>query len=136
MPQPIIDKVFNDLEEIKFSGLVSLFNNNDALIDKRLEEIVALSKKRFLLAKTHVLTNGKLLTFKRFESLHKSGLDRLAIDNYYSDKPVLNKPIADFIKEFNASPYRDTVDIKVYMRYKNEVLDSRAGNSPNKKSAS
>jgi radical SAM protein with 4Fe4S-binding SPASM domain len=133
MPQSVLDKIFNDLREIDFGGIVSLYNNNEPLIDKRLEDIIQQSKKMIPKAKTLVISNGKLLTFKRFESLHLSGLDSLVIDNYYTDKRALNKPVADFVEEFKHSSYAKTVNVKIYLRYKYDVLDSRGGNSPNKK---
>jgi len=132
MSQEIIDKIIHDLREVGFKGLISLFNNNEPLIDKRLESIIQQCKKELPEAKIQILTNGKLLTFKRFESLYLSGLDSLVIDNYYSDKPVLNRPVVEFVKEYNNSKYRSLTNVKIYMRYKDEVLDSRGGNSPNK----
>ncbi len=133
MSPEIFSKIIKDLKALKFNGLVSLFNNNEPLIDKRLESFIAECKREIPDAKTAILTNGKLLTFKRFQSLYDAGLDALVIDNYYQKEAVLNGPIKRFVEDFKKSDFQNKINISIFLRYQHEILSSRAGNAPNKK---
>ena len=135
MPEEIFNKIIDNLVELNFTGMISLFNNNEPLIDKRLEKFVKICKDRLPKAKTEIITNGSLINFKRFEDLYLAGLDSLVIDNYYKDenKPELVNAVKKFMQEFEASPYKNKMYIPVFMRFQKEILTNRAGNAPNKK---
>lgn len=133
--EKIFEKILDDLTKLKFRGLISLFNNNEPLIDKRLEKFISLCKRKVPEAKTEIMTNGKLLSYDRFVSLYNVGIDSISIDNYYKTSPALNNPVNKFVKAFRGSSYEDFIDIPIQLRFQEEILSNRAGNAPNKNNA-
>lgn len=135
MSEEIYDKILADLKTVNFTGMISLFNNNEPMIDKRLESFIKLAKTELPKATVEIISNGSLINVKRFNDMFEAGLDSLVIDNYYKDekRPTLTRSMQKLIEDIKTSPWKDRVYVPVYMRYQQEVLTNRAGNAPNKK---
>lgn len=126
----IIELLIKNLTEIGFNGLISIFNNNEPLIDKRLPKIVALLSEKLPNARTEIYTNGKLLTFDLAQELWDKGLDSLVIDCYYTSKADKNK-LASFCKQYRNSQYSKSRNITINYINKNIKRTNRGGEAPN-----
>ncbi len=121
--------MIEQLKEINYSGLISLFSNNEPLLDKRIVELCKITKEALPEAFLYLYTNGSLLTIDKLEALMKH-LDKLIIDNY-NDKRELIKPVRKIYEYCSEkSIYFDKVEI--YMRRQNEHLTTRAGQAQNR----
>ena len=133
MSNLLFEKIINNLSEIKFEGRLSLYNNSEALLDERIFEFISLARKKLPYALLEIKTNGILLNEKNFIELYNSGLDKLCI-NDYTPSGKLSKRISKLkTKILSTERFRKTNNLEIYGRLNNEVLGSRAGNSPNKK---
>lgn len=128
----IINKIANELGNLNFSGRISLYNNNEPLMDERLEEIIQVFRNKVPNSYITILTNGILLKEYHF-GLFNSGLNKLSINNY-NNQAKLIKPIANFIDKYNLSSEetKENSNIEVIYRNKYKELSNRAGNNKNK----
>ena len=130
--QKMTDEFFysliEQLEAMRYKGYLSLFSNNEPLLDKRICRFVSDARKRLPDARLALFTNGILLTEEIFVQLINQ-LDYLVIDNY-SDEMELIPSVAKVVSKYR---YVDSpCDIKVYIRKKTQVLSSRGGEAPNR----
>lgn len=126
----VIERLGNELQNYSFEGILSLFNNNEPLIDRRLPDIVAFFRKKAPRANIRIMTNGILINIKVVEQLIKAGISYIHINNY-NEKNEFIPSVSKFINDFSISKFKDSINVVVTMRYKNEVLHNRGGNSPN-----
>lgn len=122
MNDELLHKIIKDLKEIGYTGEVSLFSNNEPLIDQFIVERCEYAAKELPNARHILFTNGKLLTKEKYARLCDC-LDQLVINNY--DWQIPNK-LQDILKDD-----RDNVLLK--MRRTNEIISTRGGNAPNRK---
>lgn len=127
--QELINKIGNELENYSFSGMLSLFNNNEPLIDKRLPDIVEFFRKKVPRAYIKILTNGKLVNIDIIKKLAKAGIDYIGINNYCIDNKLI-PPVERFVNDYSRFDIKD-VKIEISIRNKNAILHNRAGTSPN-----
>lgn len=113
--------------EINYTGVISLFSNNEPLIDKRIFEFIKYAKENLPNATHALFTNGLLLTPQKYLMLTEM-LDYLVIDNY-NDELQLNPQI----NEIHGSVYDRYNGCKVLVqnRKKNQILLNRGTLSPN-----
>lgn len=132
MSEELFIKIINDLSELNYKGMLSLFDNNEPFLDKRILKFFKIAKEKLPDAFHYIMTNGLVVTLDDYIESCKY-LDMFLIDNY-NDNGELNsntKIIYDFCIK-NPEYNKKTV---ILMRSKNEFLTSRAGNSPNRKSS-
>lgn len=127
MEDSLFKKIISDLEEIEYSGVLSLFSNNEPLIDKRIFDYIAYAKEKLPNATHALFTNGLLLTREKYFSLTEL-LDYLVIDNY-NDDLKLNQKVQDIVDSVE-DEYRGC-KVFVQNRKKNQVLLNRGTLSPN-----
>lgn len=135
MSEPVFSGIADQLRDMGYSGTVSLYHNNEPLLDERLPFLVREIKEKVVRAKVSIWTNGILLSYARLKELHSNGLargDSLVIDDY-SYTRELSPRIARLLKEIKATNIENEMDIKVWIRDKNAILTNRAGRAPNKK---
>lgn len=127
MEEELFKKIINDLVEINYTGVISLFSNNEPLIDKRIFGFIKYAKENLPNATHALFTNGLLLTPQKYLMLIEM-LDYLVIDNY-NDELQLNPQI----KEIHGSTYDRYNGCKVLVqnRKKNQILLNRGTLSPN-----
>ena len=123
--------IIDELSAINYDGYLSLFSNNEPLIDPRMMNFLKYARTRLPNAKHALFTNGLLLTREKYLELIKY-LDYLIIDNY-SDEFELMDNIKE-LQEIDISQYGNC-EVRVEVRRKNQVLSSRGGLAPNKKDA-
>lgn len=129
MEDALFKKIINDLVEIEYSGVLSLFSNNEPLIDKRILDYIAYAKEKLPKARHALFTNGLLLTREKYISLTQL-LDYLVIDNYNDDLKI-NQKVQD-IMDCKEDEYRGC-KVVVQNRKKNQVLLNRGTLSPNQR---
>jgi len=93
MSDSLLQKIALELEELKFSGTILLFSNNEPLLDDRIIEVCRLFRNKAQRAKIKISTNGILLNKKIYLGLFDAGLDELLIDNY-NDNLKLIGPVS------------------------------------------
>jgi len=135
MSDQLIQKIALELAVENYSGSIALFLNNEPLIDRRISQIVSIFRKSCPNAEIVLSTNGSLLTAERFFSLFDSGLSRLIINNY-NDKGKFTDKISSALDQILSSEHgklqeymQNTV---ILLKNKDEILNSRAGEAPNK----
>lgn len=129
MTEELFIKIIDELSMQDYSGYVSLFSNNEPLLDNRIFDFIGYATKKLPNAIHALFTNGILLDEKKFNILI-SQLDLLFIDNY-NDELTLNKNIKPLLEKYSTED--NNCKIVVYIRRKNEVLLNRGGLAPNKK---
>lgn len=128
MSNNLLHKIAKELCDIDYSDQILLFTNNEPLLDRRIIEIVKLFRLSCPNADIKILTNGILITDKLIKQLFSNGLSSLIINNY-SDGKRLIKSVENIIS--HAQEYKE-YNIMISIRNKNEILTTRAGQSPNK----
>lgn len=133
MTDELFRKIIDELSEIKYSGIISLYSNNEPFLDERIIEFHKYAHEKLPYAYFRLYTNGLPLTFSKFMEIMPF-LDELRIDNY-NDKKEFNTPelekIYSYLQENEEIRRRVTFDFRLL----NEVLSSRGGLASNKKNA-
>lgn len=125
-------KVIMDLKEWNYDGLISLYVNNEPLIDKRIVELHRYVREHLPKCKVKFFTNGTLLTMEKFRELIPY-IDYMVINNYGTTMklhPNIQKIVSEVRshkEEYNGK------EIVINIRYIKDVLTNRAGEAPNKK---
>lgn len=125
LPETTFKKIIDQLEEMNFSGRVSLFEINEPLTDERIFDLLTYATTKLSLAWHFMTTNGDILTKEKIDRLFSCGLDALNICSYdeaslQRTKEIL-KNITSYknkIRHFNRSNHRF-------------ITDNRAGNLSN-----
>lgn len=128
MSETLFDRILEQLHQMDYHGYLSLFSNNEPLLDNRLLTFLAKARQQVPHAKLCLFTNGTLLTEKKFEALIGL-LDYLTIDNYSDDLQLLPS-----VKR-SIQPYMDRTfpcRVRVFIRRKTQILSSRGGEAPNR----
>jgi MoaA/NifB/PqqE/SkfB family radical SAM enzyme len=129
MDTDLFNSLIAQLAALQYDGIISLFSNNEPLLDRRIADFCAIARQELPNANHVLYTNGKLLTTELFENLMKY-LDVLVIDNY-DNQMKLQEPVKTIAELCLTNPtYAEKVQI--YMRRKDEVLSTRAGGAPNR----
>ena len=135
----VFEEAINQLADLRYNGRVAFHNNNEPLIVKDLARYVEIATRKLTAVREfHISTNGLALTREKGLQLLEAGINRFTI-NVYNDE--LTAPLPDRIEEFKkivTEHNRDQQDsrqilLEVHRRLENEILDNKAGHSPNKK---
>jgi radical SAM protein with 4Fe4S-binding SPASM domain len=84
-----IHKILENLKSLQYRGRISWYNINEPLMDRRMAEILRLTREYCPQAFISLATNGDLLDANLYHSLKASGLDALGI-SIYDDKTFEN----------------------------------------------
>jgi radical SAM protein with 4Fe4S-binding SPASM domain len=80
-----IERIVANLKRLKFRGRISWFWINEPLLERRMLEILKLTRKHCPRAFLSLITNGDLLTDDKYKELRSNGLDALGV-SIYDDK--------------------------------------------------
>lgn len=129
MTMELFKKIIDNLEKMNFSGNISLFSNNEPLLDDRIIEFHKYAWEHLPKAKHCLYTNGTLLNLEKFKSLIQY-LDFMTIDNYNDDLQVNDslKEVYEYIQTHEEIKHK----VNFWIRKQNEILLSRGGQAPNK----
>lgn len=126
MEWDLFKKIIDELSEMNYSGRISLFSNDEPLLDDRIFDFIEYAKKKLPNAYHSLFTNGILLDDEKYKRLINS-LHYLRINNY-NDKLEVNDNIRKIIdKHYEERGCRVVIEV----RRKNQVLLNRGGLSPN-----
>ena len=129
MEESVFKNIIDQLAELNYAGRLSIFSNNEPLLDKRIIEFHKYARGKLPNARMHLYTNGTLLNKELFLQL-VDYLDELIVDNYNQELQLIpaSKMIIEYAKE--------NPDIKekvtIVLRKPNEILTSRGGDAPNR----
>lgn len=124
--------IIEQLADLHYDGVVSLYSNNEPLLDSRIPKLLQITRQRLPDAFILFYTNGLLLTSQLLPILLEN-TDFLYI-NCYTETNALSehlRPIQDFFIQNQVSPAK----VEIHIRNKNEYLSTRAGNAPNRATA-
>ena len=128
MDENLFKFIIEQLNILNYSGYLSLFSNNEPLLDGRIFDFIDYAKSRLPNATHALYTNGTLLDKEKFLRLIKS-LDMLIIDNYNDNFQLmlnLQKILdSDIPKDFPCK-------VEISMRKKNQILNTRGSKAPNR----
>jgi radical SAM protein with 4Fe4S-binding SPASM domain len=135
MSEQLIHKIAEELAVENYSGSIALFLNNEPLIDKRISQIVGIFRKSCPKNEIFLSTNGSLLTAELYLSLFDSGLSHLIINNYnnkrgFTDK--IGKALEQILSSGHGKLHEYMENTVILLKNKDEILNSRAGEAPNK----
>lgn len=132
MTVELFHKIIDELSELDYAGKISLFSNNEPLLDDRILEFHSYARGRLPKAYFNLYTNGSLLNVENLQQLVKY-LNCLVIDNYNDSLQVNDslKEVYAYLK--NHHELKDKVIFSV--RKQNVILYSRGGEAPNKRGA-
>lgn len=128
MKEELFHSIIDQLSDMNYSGYISLFSNNEPLIDKRILDFVKYAKENLPNAIHAMYTNGILLDEEKYQKLVQY-LDYLVIDNYNDDLLLLPN-IQKIVDEHKND--KICCKISVLVRKKNQILLNRGGSAPNR----
>ncbi|MBF0270829.1 MAG: SPASM domain-containing protein [Magnetococcales bacterium] len=144
MSETLFDKILGELVQWEFVNRLSLYNNNEPLMDKRITDWLRKARKALPLAYLELKSNGTILSMDKIIDLFDAGLDMLYINDYRDAEAFAkgeHRPnVARILKELEASRrfkghfernhhFRRVI---VSLRKQEEHLNTRAGSSPNR----
>ncbi len=130
MSDSVFEKIVSELREMHYSGRLSLFSNNEPLLDPQILQRSRYLREQVRDARIHMFSNGTLMTIDIFKELVEY-LDELVIDNYHQDLKLI-KPCEEIVKYCESNPELKK-KVTIVMRKPNEILTTRGGNAPNRK---
>ncbi len=120
MKEEVFLKILKDLKDLNFKGIISPFEGNEPLLDKRLPDFVRLIFETLPETKCFVFTNGDLLTSEIAKKLFDAGLKEIFVSMH--DKKNEEK-VKKMIKIFG----EDRIKISYMYQMKPEDLHNFAG---------
>lgn len=141
MPDTLIEKIFKDLASLNYTNRLSLYNNNEPTLDKRLPSIIESARTYLPGAYLEIKTNGKGLNCAKVLQLFNSGLDTLYINDYTEDGSqsanieTIRRGLSGnrrFLGHFDGANHLFSNRLIIFNRQVNQVLGSRGGTAPNK----
>lgn len=96
MSKLIIEKIFNDLKNIKYNGAIALCGYGEPMLHKEINWIV---KKLSEIAKIEIITNGDVITSQKLQDLYLSNVSKVLISMY--DGPEQIEKFKSIIKQAN-----------------------------------
>lgn len=129
MTEELFEKIIGELHDMNYSGRISLFSNNEPLLDSRIVEFHKYARNKLPDARFHLYTNGILLSKEIFIELLKY-LDELIIDNYQQELELI--PASKMIVEYAKEHPEIKEKVTIVLRKPNEILTSRGGDAPNR----
>ena len=129
MQEEVFEKIISELADLEYSGCIALFSNNEPFLDNRMTDFCRQVRKKLPKAKTHLFTNGTVLTLSKFKEVIDD-LDELIIDNYNISLQLIKnvKEIYEFCQGNSLLEKKVTI----VLRNPQEILESRGGYAPNK----
>lgn len=132
MSEETLKKIVADLKTWGYKGYLSLYVNNEPFMDNRIIDFHKYVREELPECKIKFFTNGLLMTKEKFLEVIPY-IDYMVINNYGETMDLHEnvKEIYDYVKA-NEAEFKDK-EIKISIRYINDVLTNRAGAAPNKK---
>lgn len=133
MPESLFEDILRQLAEIRYKRGVSLFSNNEPLLDTRLPDFAAMARKRLPGATIKLYTNGTLLTLDLFRRLIPN-FNKFTVNNY-NPAPEMHgniQEIHNFCLTEEGQKLIAGKNVRIQLRNPESVLGTRAGTAPNR----
>ena len=130
MKEEIFFTIIDQLRAMDYHGTISLFSNNEPLLDGRILKFIEHARSLLPNATHALFTNGILLDEEKFSVLVKN-LNLLIVDNY-DDNFELIPSVKKVLDNTPPSQRIFKCDVQISMRKKNQKLNTRAGSAPNR----
>lgn len=147
----IYKKAIKELAELNFDGTIAYHVNNEPLIFKDLVEFVKIARGMLPGCWIQILTNGRALNYKLGKDLLEAGINEMSVNIYNDD---FHSPIPKGVRVFRdellleyypsdkiGKGHRvdkempgDVFRFNIFRRRLTQILSSRGGSAPNKKS--
>jgi radical SAM protein with 4Fe4S-binding SPASM domain len=95
MDWSLIERIVRNLGELSYRGRISWFWINEPLLDRRMPDIVRLTRTQNPEAFLSLVTNGDMLTAESYDALKRAGLDGLGVSVYDDDTFEKVTPLVD-----------------------------------------
>ena len=105
MTRSLIEKIHNELKEMKFTGAIALCGYGEPMLHKDINWIV---KKLSSVASVEIITNGDVLTSKKIQDLYLAGVSKVLISMY--DGPEQIEKFETLTKKANVP--KDTIILR------------------------
>lgn len=133
MDEELFKSIIDQLAEINYGGSISLYSNNEPLLDDRIFEFNEYARRKLPNAHLYLFTNAILLNLDKFKKLMKT-LDLLIIDNY-NDELKLIKPVKE-VYDYCIQNDKYLDKVQIHLRKLNEMLTTRGGQAKNRSKVS
>jgi radical SAM protein with 4Fe4S-binding SPASM domain len=149
MPFATYEKVIDDLVRMGYTGQIAFHVNNEPLMVPQLERYVEHARQRLPHAWIRIYTNGLALSRAKGEALLRAGIDEMTVNFYAAaaQQPFPAHLLAfrdEVLPRFHSAARvrpgsgplrpgdRSIFRFNLHHRRIDEILNSRAGSSPNK----
>jgi len=129
MSDALFASIIEQLGRMDYDGVLSLYSNNEPLLDRRSYEFHEIARRGVPHATIMLVTNGTPLDVAKFRRLMAS-VDILRIDNY-SDRLELHDNIRAIRDDWQAHPLPGK-EVSIVVRRENEIRTTRGGAAPNR----
>ena len=129
MDENLFNSIIDQLHHMDYRGYISLYSNNEPLLDKRIFKFIEIATEKLPNAKHALYTNGLLLDVEKFLHL-VNHLDFLMIDNYDDDFKLI-PPVQKIVDAKLEENWK--CDVTISLRKQHQKLTTRGGNAPNRK---
>ncbi len=130
MDEKLFYRIIDQLGALDYEGELSLFSNNEPLLDERIVQFHRYTRDKLPKARIHMFTNGTLFTLPLFIELIPY-LDELVIDNYMQELKLI-RPVEEIVRYVEEHP-KLRKKVTVVLRKPDEILTSRGGDAPNRR---
>ena len=130
MTDELFYKIIDDLSELNYSGQLAIYSNNEPFLDERIIKFHEYAREKVPNAFIHMYTNGSVMGLEKFKQIIPY-LDEMVLD-IYDDRQIITpviQPVYDYVESHEELHEK----VLFSLRLKHEILNSRGGQSPNKK---
>jgi radical SAM protein with 4Fe4S-binding SPASM domain len=99
MDEKVFKKIIDELSQIKFDGRISPHFFGEPLLDKRLVKFIKYMREKLPKTTILLITNGDLLTIKRYDDLIQAGVDLFRVTLYENDQREVIRDLSEWIKK-------------------------------------
>lgn len=131
MTMELFEKIILQLVSLNYHGTISLFSNNEPLLDSLLLERLKFTRKNMPNVCIYIYSNGLLMTPEKLMELLPY-VDFVHINNYNTEPVLLPGHLK--LQQMLIANHVSEEKVEIHLRNKKECLSSRAGDSPNRNS--
>lgn len=129
MTMELYERIIKQLEDLNYHGAISLFSNNEPLLDTMLLDRLKIARERLPNAYIYLYTNGLLMTPEKLMNILPF-INFIHINNYNTTPELLPGHLK--LQKVLMDNHVQKEKVEIHMRNSNECLSSRAGTSPNR----
>jgi len=131
MDDNLYKSIIDQLADLGYKGHLAIYGNNEPWLDTKIIERHEYARKKLPDNFIFMSTNGLLLNIDKVKQIQPY-INQLIINNY-NMKFKLHDNIEKIYDYVNRNPNEfKNLDIKIQIRYLQEILTNRAGSAPNK----